>query len=56
MNGPCKDCKKRILGCHSGCPEYIEFKNIVEEEKALRRENMQFVSWEKDKKARLRKR
>ena len=20
---PCKDCKKRELGCHSKCPEYI---------------------------------
>ena len=22
---PCKDCERRHLGCHSECPEYIEF-------------------------------
>lgn len=21
---PCKDCKKRCVGCHSTCEEYIE--------------------------------
>ena len=22
---PCKDCKKRFLGCHSVCKEYFDF-------------------------------
>lgn len=24
MNAPCKDCPKRVLGCHSTCAEYKE--------------------------------
>lgn len=26
----CKDCDKRYLGCHSNCPEYLEFKRNIE--------------------------
>ena len=22
---PCKDCKRRYLGCHSECPDYIDW-------------------------------
>ena len=29
---PCKDCKKRYLGCHSICPDY---KEMVEENKKI---------------------
>ena len=27
---PCKDCEKRYLGCHSGCPEYKQFKDSID--------------------------
>ena len=23
---PCKDCKKRVLGCHDTCPDYQNYK------------------------------
>lgn len=29
---PCKDCEKRVLGCHSNCAEYVEFKNKRKDE------------------------
>lgn len=25
---PCKDCKDRVLGCHSHCEKYIEAKAL----------------------------
>jgi hypothetical protein len=25
MNAPCKDCKDRVLGCHSKCEKYKAF-------------------------------
>jgi hypothetical protein len=25
MQTPCYKCERRYLGCHSECPEYIEF-------------------------------
>lgn len=28
MQPPCKDCKKRELGCHGRCPEYQEFRKF----------------------------
>lgn len=27
MKPPCKNCKKRVLHCHSTCSEYIAFSN-----------------------------
>lgn len=30
---PCKDCKERHLGCHTGCKKYAEFKAKIEENK-----------------------
>ncbi len=26
MNGPCLNCNKRHLGCHSTCEDYISFR------------------------------
>lgn len=34
---PCKDCKDRVLGCHSKCEKYIAFKMDSEKEKQERR-------------------
>lgn len=37
---PCKDCKKRAVGCHGTCEDYICFKKKAEEEQAaVRKEN-----------------
>lgn len=27
FKGPCGDCEKRHPGCHSKCPEYLEWKD-----------------------------
>ena len=40
MKCPCKDCNKRVLGCHSNCDEYISFaKHRKEELDLIRSEN-----------------
>lgn len=32
---PCKDCAKRILGCHSKCVDYLRFKKQKDIERLL---------------------
>lgn len=27
LKAPCKDCKKRQIGCHSVCSDYIAYNN-----------------------------
>lgn len=29
----CKDCDKRVLGCHSTCADYISYKKELEDER-----------------------
>lgn len=36
MPNPCKDCTKRIIGCHSKCPDYAKHKEKRELEKQSR--------------------
>ena len=33
---PCKGCEKRVLGCHSTCPDYLEFKAKCEKVRQAR--------------------
>ena len=40
MKGPCINCDKRKLYCHSDCPEYIEWKNHIDEVNSKRKEYM----------------
>ena len=35
---PCKDCEKRNEGCHSRCPDYLDFRSEVEKIKETREE------------------
>lgn len=37
ITAPCKDCKKRELGCHSKCEEYLNFR--VEKENEYKEKN-----------------
>lgn len=34
--GPCKGCEERIVGCHSTCERYIEWKALVDLEREAR--------------------
>lgn len=38
MNGPCKDCERRKMGCHGRCKEYQEFAKRLEEIRKKRSE------------------
>lgn len=35
LKPPCKDCKKRQIGCHSVCPEYNEYNKEREKYREL---------------------
>lgn len=37
--GPCKDCERRYVGCHSECDTYITFKRTREKEMATIQES-----------------
>jgi len=28
--GPCRNCSKRVLGCHSNCKDYIDWKKNID--------------------------
>lgn len=48
MKSPCKDCQRRTLGCHNvdACPEWREYVESVQAEKAKRREvRMEQEAW-----------
>lgn len=32
----CMNCNKRSVGCHSDCPEYLEYKKQCEKRKQLK--------------------
>ena len=36
---PCYKCTKRVLGCHSTCDDYLEFKKINDANKKRRYEH-----------------
>ena len=36
MNGPCKDCATRYIGCHGSCMKYYEWKEKREAENKKR--------------------
>lgn len=38
MKNPCKDCKKREVGCHASCKDYLKWKKWNEEETEKKRE------------------
>ena len=33
---PCKDCKRRFLGCHSSCGDYISWKKLKDYDREQR--------------------
>lgn len=36
---PCKDCKKRTLGCHGRCDKYLNWKKEHDEARKLLQKN-----------------
>ena len=35
MKAPCRNCEKRVLGCHDACPDYREYKLWAQRKNAL---------------------
>lgn len=56
---PCKDCKKRYLGCHDSCEEYQDAKKENEEYKKIvknkRDAELEVVCYEVDRSRRIKK-
>lgn len=49
---PCKDCRKRVVGCHSVCERYKRFQRINEQEREAIRHTSGYIipkgSWTGD--------
>ena len=52
QTSPCKECKKRVVGCHANCEAYKTFKQAVEQERQQIQQNKSYVipkgSWTGD--------
>ena len=44
----CKGCPKRVLGCHSSCPDYKFIKAELEREKESRKHEKAFIAYMSD--------
>lgn len=38
MKAPCRNCEKRVLGCHDTCPDYQEYKRWAQWKNAKMRD------------------
>lgn len=45
MNPPCKDCKKRRVGCHSECEEYLAYFDYRVEYNRCRHESLKTAKY-----------
>lgn len=52
MKGPCKNCERRKLGCHTICPDYIKYRKSIDDASLKRREVDQYAGWFCSKKVR----
>lgn len=57
---PCKDCEKRVVGCHSSCEDFVQWEQEHREEKERLREakmkSSEYLAYrkeEKDKRAHI---
>ena len=41
----CYNCLKRHMGCHSDCPEYLDFKKTNEQGNKLRRNDVNYTDY-----------
>lgn len=54
-NVPCLNCAERHLKCHSTCDKYAEFRAGVDKTNAARKEFIDYCSFRKEERIRLRK-
>lgn len=43
MNAPCKDCPKRVLGCHCTCAEYKAYSDTRQQINKQRRDDARML-------------
>ena len=48
ITAPCKDCTDRILGCHSLCNKYKEFKERVDSTNTMIRDSKKIYKMHSD--------
>lgn len=57
MKNPCYKCRKRKIGCHATCEEYIKFKELLDEHNTIMRKEKNAhndsVGYDKSRKRRL---
>ena len=54
-DAPCRDCKKRHMGCHSECEEYKRFDEGCEERRRQRALNGVYLGFAREGRTRRRK-
>ena len=55
-NCPCRDCKERVLGCHSICLKYADWSRKNEEERNQRHKQKYLSTIGRDNRRPVRKR
>lgn len=55
LKGPCLNCEDRVVGCHSSCPLYLDFKKAVEEKRQIELEHKNSVAndYQRDKRTKM---
>jgi len=54
MDKPCLDCKKRYVGCHSTCKDYLKSKEKTELIKKKRHEEGMYLDYVKTNAVKIR--
>ena len=45
MKGPCRDCKDRVIGCHSTCDKYLDYTEYLAKVRRGRNREKQFYEY-----------
>ena len=45
INSKCKGCTKRVVGCHSTCEDYKEFRKELDKQNEAERADREFSSY-----------
>ena len=55
VNGPCKDCTRRYVGCHAECEDFAIAKAKHEKAKTERKKEMDYIGYVSDNARRMKK-
>ena len=50
MDGPCRRCEERHIGCHGDCLDYKDYRNKIEAINQVKREESEFMDYSLERK------